>query len=194
MIKLDVHNPKGGSGKTTLALNLAVAFAQQGARVLLVDRDPQGSALTFARIAEKAGRELPFVVSSAAASGFDVYLFDHAPGLVERYASRLVVMPTLLDSQSFLVYKRGRAFAEEEGRVVIPVAMRYRQDRSEQRLIASSLQAPLIRDRAVYSNAYGRGETVFSSTRAYANHAQAEILAVVEAITNTLSNPYQEAA
>lgn len=194
MIKLDVHNPKGGSGKTTLALNLAAAFAQQGARVLVVDKDPQGSALTFGRIADKAGRELPFAVSTVAAAGFDVYLFDHAPGLVDRHGGRVTVMPTLLDSQSYMVFKRGCALAQEEGRVVVPVGMRYRQDRSEQRLIASSLQAPLIRDRAVYSNAYGRGETVFSSTQPYANHAQAEILAVVEAITNTLSNRYQEAA
>lgn len=37
-------NPKGGCGKTTLSTNLARAFHERGARVLLVDTDPQGSA------------------------------------------------------------------------------------------------------------------------------------------------------
>ncbi|MFN3641645.1 MAG: ParA family partition ATPase [Gemmobacter sp.] len=34
---------KGGSGKTTLAVHLGVAFARAGARVAFVDTDPQGS-------------------------------------------------------------------------------------------------------------------------------------------------------
>lgn len=37
-------NPKGGCGKTTLSTNLARAFHERGAKVLLVDTDPQGSA------------------------------------------------------------------------------------------------------------------------------------------------------
>lgn len=39
-----VLNQKGGSGKTTIATNLARALQAGGARVLLVDSDPQGSA------------------------------------------------------------------------------------------------------------------------------------------------------
>ena len=51
-----VFNHKGGVGKSTIACNLAAVSAAAGARVLVIDLDPQGNTTQY--LIGKHGREL----------------------------------------------------------------------------------------------------------------------------------------
>lgn len=61
VVRVAVVNLKGGTAKTTSSMFLAAALARRG-RTLLVDADPQGSALSWSEAAEADGYELPFSV------------------------------------------------------------------------------------------------------------------------------------
>jgi chromosome partitioning protein len=53
-----VINPKGGSGKTTVATNLASYFAARGTATAVMDYDPQGSSMNWLRMRPAHARRI----------------------------------------------------------------------------------------------------------------------------------------
>ena len=78
---------KGGSGKTTLSLNLAIAATLKGKSVVVIDLDPQQSAARWARlrsadnpvIISGHGPNVADLVERARAGGADLVIIDTAP-------------------------------------------------------------------------------------------------------------------
>lgn len=58
MQRIIILNPKGGSGKTTIATNLAARFAAVGKQPVLMDLDPQGSSTRWLK---QRREELPAI-------------------------------------------------------------------------------------------------------------------------------------
>lgn len=67
--KLLVANAKGGSGKTTIATNIASYFAQDGSHVAIIDYDPQGSSSQW--VNERTSN-LPFIYAVEACAKGEV--------------------------------------------------------------------------------------------------------------------------
>ena len=97
---------KGGAGKTTVALHLAVAFAASGRNTAVIDLDPQASAANWS---DRREAELPVVISAHASrlqhdmrraqdAGCDVLVLDTAPhsdrtALDAAKAADVILMP-----------------------------------------------------------------------------------------------------
>jgi chromosome partitioning protein len=87
MKTIAVMSQKGGAGKTTLAVHLAVAAHKRGLRVAVLDTDPQESACIWAKareadeptVAPMSPIKLKVALEKALAEGFDVVIVDTAP-------------------------------------------------------------------------------------------------------------------
>jgi chromosome partitioning protein len=90
-----VVNQKGGSGKTTLSMQLAGALARRGNKVLVVDADPQGTATRWAASAED---DRPFPASVVGLSAASTKVHREVKKFVEDYRYIIIDCPPAADS------------------------------------------------------------------------------------------------
>src|SRR5208337_966690 len=82
-----IVSQKGGSGKTTVAINLSIAATQAGKSVMLVDASPQRSVMKWANIRGTGSPEtvasiapdLLKLLAGAERDGFDLVIVDTSP-------------------------------------------------------------------------------------------------------------------
>lgn len=99
VLTLAIATHKGGSGKSTIAVNLASELRARGHRVLVVDADEQATALSWAGAASDAGLDAPTVVGVGdnlrrqlpdLGSGYDFVVID-CPGRGGRRQAAAIV-------------------------------------------------------------------------------------------------------
>jgi chromosome partitioning protein len=106
MKTIAIISQKGGAGKTTIGIHLAVAAVQRGMNTALFDLDPQASASSWsdkrnapspAVVSAQAAR-LPSLLEQAAAQSADLVIIDSAPNadaasLAAARAADLILIP-----------------------------------------------------------------------------------------------------
>jgi chromosome partitioning protein len=204
---LTLAQQKGGAGKTTLAAQLAVAFASGGRRIALVDIDPQGSLARWFKLREAAGKagRIDFIAVTGwraqatvdkLKAAHDLVLVDSAPHaeIEAKIAARvadLIVVPMQPSPLDLWATEPTLALARSEKRKALIVLNR---DQTRMKL-SEALAGPIAELGAEVAQTTIGSRTAFAASMmeglgvvetAPRTKAAAEIMALADEITRRL--------
>lgn len=200
-----VANLKGGTGKSTIAVNLACELAQRGASVAFVDADEQGTASYWIGrgdypIEVKAavvGRDVDAWSSRVAALDADIVVIDSPPQIGETTQdvidiADVILIPALASTADIMA--TGKALA------LVRTARERRRDRGPKALLVPSRVdrrtasgkeieavllefgepvAPMVRQRTALVDCFTAGQWIGSYARNSDAHSDIQALAAV---------------
>ena len=206
---ITVAQQKGGSGKTTLAANLAIGFRQAGKTVAVVDIDPQGSLgrwfMARADAAPGLTEGMEFATSSAwgityecrkLSDAFDVVIVDTPPKADSdlRPALRvadLVVVPVSMSHVDLWATEGVLDLARRENKPALIVMNRTRPGTrlsGDVAAAAAGLEAEVAQaqlgNRVIYAEALGQGRGASEGPR---GPARDEVAALTAEVAKRLS-------
>jgi chromosome partitioning protein len=178
MWTLTVASQKGGSTKTTLAIHLAAEAAGRGIKTLLIDLDPQASAV---RWADRRGDRAPDVssehparieaaISAAMAAGYGMAVLDTAPHADQaalkaaRIADLVLVpcRPSILDLDAIGATRDLCQLAKRPAVVVLsaaPVRSRVVDEAGAAvRKLGGAVASVIVRERVAFRHALVNGD------------------------------------
>lgn len=203
---ITIAQQKGGAGKTTLAINLAIGFLRAGKTVALMDTDPQGSAGRWfmTRIESQQEPGLNFSTASAwgvpyecrkLADSHDIVIIDTPPKADSDLrpalrVSDLVLIPVATSHVDLWAVEVVLYLAERERKPAMMVMTRARPgtrlaaDVAEKAAeMEAEVAATPMANRVVYAETLGQGKAALEARK---GPAHAEVMALVSEVETAL--------
>jgi chromosome partitioning protein len=177
--KIVILNPKGGCGKSTLATNLASAYARKGSQPAIMDFDPQGSSIGWL---QRRPAEAPAIHGIAA--------FKHSMQATRSWLRRVPedTRTLLVDSPAALSHDDLREITRDASSILVPVMPSAMDIHAASRCIADLLLIARINRNegklAVIANRTRRNTNSFKALMRFLDSLGIPIIAVLRDTQN----------